>query len=114
MTAPSFDSAITRRKFIQSAAATAAISASPFARARRVPAHERFTIGIIGWGMMGPAITKSFLGFDDCQVVAACDIEKNHLQTAVTTPSTRTTATGIAPRSTTTTRSSLATTSMPS
>ena len=70
-------SAITRRKFMQSAAAAAALSASPFARARRVPASNRITIGVIGWGMMGPANTKSFLGFDDCQVVAACDIEKN-------------------------------------
>ena len=65
---------VTRRKFLQSATAAAAtISASPFARARRIPAHERITIGVIGWGMMGPANTKAFLGFDDCQVVAACD-----------------------------------------
>ena len=62
MTAQSFaqSSAITRRKFIQSAAVAAAFSASPFARARRVPAHERITIGVIGWGMMGPANTKVF------------------------------------------------------
>jgi len=85
MTASSSASALTRRKFIQSAAAAAAFSASPFARASRVPAHERITIGVIGWGMMGPANTKSFLGYDDCQVVAACDIEKNHLQQAVDT-----------------------------
>ena len=85
MTASSFASALTRRKFIQSAAAVAAYSAAPFARASRVPAHERITIGVIGWGMMGPSNTKSFLGYDDCQVVAACDIEKNHLQQAVDT-----------------------------
>ena len=72
----------------RSAAAAAAVSASPFARARRVPASDRITIGVIGWGMMGPANTKAFLGFDDCQVVAACDIEKNHLQTAVDTINT--------------------------
>ncbi len=90
MTAPSFaqSSAITRRKFLQSAAAAAALSASPFARARRVPASNRITIGVIGWGMMGPANTKSFLGFDDCQVVAACDIEKDHLEAAVDTVNT--------------------------
>ena len=73
---------------MQSAAAAAALRAAPFARARRVPAHERITIGVIGWGMMGPANTKSFLGYDDCQVVAACDIEKNHLQAAVDTINT--------------------------
>ena len=89
MTAPSSFpnplSAITRRRFIQSAAAAAAVSAAPFARAGRVPASERITIGVIGWGMMGPGNTKSFLGYDDCHVVAACDIEKNHLQAAVDT-----------------------------
>ena len=79
---------ITRREFIQSAAATAALAASPFARARRVAASDRITIGVIGWGMMGPANTKAFLGYDDCHVVAACDIEKNHLQTAVDTVNT--------------------------
>ena len=85
MTVHSVDSAVTRRKFIQSATAAAALSVAPFARGRRIPAHERITIGVIGWGMMGPANTKAFLGFDDCQVVAACDIEKNHLQQAVDT-----------------------------
>jgi predicted dehydrogenase len=73
---------------MQSAAAAAALSASPFAHARRVSASNRITIGVIGWGMMGPANTKSFLGFDDCQVVAACDIEKDHLQAAVDTINT--------------------------
>jgi len=40
---------------------------------------------VIGWGMMGPANTKAFLGEDDCQVVAACDIHTAHLKTAVDT-----------------------------
>ena len=76
---------ISRRQFFQSAAATAAIIASPLARASRMPASNRITIGVIGWGMMGPANTKSFLSFDDCQVVAACDIHTGHLQAAVDT-----------------------------
>jgi predicted dehydrogenase len=45
-------------------------------------------VGIIGWGMMGPANTKAFLAQSDCQVVAACDIEKNHLKAAVDTINT--------------------------
>src|SRR5215472_1746251 len=73
MTAPSSSptplSAITRRRFIQSAAAAAAVSAAPFARAGRVPASERITIGVIGWGMMGPGNTKSFLGNKDCAAI---------------------------------------------
>ena len=38
---------------------------------------------------MGPANTKAFLAQDDCQVIAACDIEKNHLQAAVDTINAR-------------------------
>ena len=78
----------TRRRFLQAATAAVAVSSSPFARARRVSPSNRITIGVIGWGMMGPANTKSFLSFDDCQVVAACDIHSGHLQTAVDTVNT--------------------------
>ena len=42
-------------------------------------------MGVIGWGMQGPSNTKSFLVEDDCHVVAACDLDKNHLQSAVDT-----------------------------
>ena len=35
----------------------------------------------MGW--QGPGNTRSFLNSKDCQVVAACDIDKNHLQTAL-------------------------------
>ena len=46
---------------------------------------NRITIGVIGWGMQGPSNARSFLGMADCQVVAACDLDKNHLNRAVTT-----------------------------
>jgi predicted dehydrogenase len=45
----------------------------------------RINLGVVGWGMQGPSNTKSFLFEDDCQVVAACDLDKNHLQSAVDT-----------------------------
>jgi predicted dehydrogenase len=35
--------------------------------------------------MQGPGNTKSFLYEDDCQVVAACDLDQKHLQPAVDT-----------------------------
>ncbi len=78
----------TRRNFLKTAGAAAAISSSPWAWGRRTAASDRITIGVIGWGMMGPANTKAFLSMGDCQVVAACDIEKNHLQAAVDTINT--------------------------
>ena len=39
--------------------------------------------GAIGWGMQGPNNTRSLMAQDDCQVVAACDLDKKHLATAV-------------------------------
>jgi predicted dehydrogenase len=79
----------TRRNFLKVAGAAVAASSTTWARGFRPPASERITIGVIGWGMMGPANTKAFLSMSDCQVVAACDIERNHLQTAVDTINTR-------------------------
>ena len=77
---------LSRRNFIKAAASAAVVGATPLARAARtVGPNDRINIGVIGWGMMGPANTKSFLGFDDCRVVAACDIHKGHLQQAVGT-----------------------------
>src|ERR1700733_2743897 len=65
---PSRVSSFTRRHFLASAGAS-----------------DRVTVGIIGWGMQGPNNTKAFLKLPNCQVVAACDIETNHLQAAVDT-----------------------------
>lgn len=74
---------------MQAAGAATVFASSRFARAARVlGANDRVNIGVIGWGMMGPANTKAFLGESDCQVVAACDIHKAHLQTAVDTINT--------------------------
>ncbi len=72
--------AITRRDFIKAAGAVALLP-----RVARAAASDRITLGVIGWGMMGPANTKVFLQQSDCQVVAACDIDKVNLQAAVDT-----------------------------
>ena len=40
-------------------------------------------MGVVGWGMMGPANTDAFLGQKDCQIVAACDLDTGPLQQAV-------------------------------
>jgi predicted dehydrogenase len=61
------------------------LPAAAWGRTGRTAASNRITIGVIGWGMMGPANTKAFLKEDDCQVVAACDIHTAHLETAVDT-----------------------------
>jgi predicted dehydrogenase len=82
----SLNSRINRRRFVAAAgmavAAPALIPASVFGRQTKAPS-ERVTLGVVGWGMQGPSNTDAFLHLKDCQVVAACDLDKNHLQQAL-------------------------------
>jgi predicted dehydrogenase len=78
-----------RRKFLKAAGAALVLPtilpASVFGRSGNVAPSNRITLGVVGWGMMGPGNTRSFLYEDDCQVVAACDLDKDHLAAAVDT-----------------------------
>ena len=47
-----------------------------------VPSNK-ITMGVIGMGWQGPNDTKGFMVEDDCQVIAACDLDANHLQDAI-------------------------------
>lgn len=75
--------ALSRRGFLKAAGAAAVLPAASSWAQGRPPASDRITIGVIGWGEIGPANTKAFLSYGDCQVVAACDLDGNRLQTAV-------------------------------
>ncbi|MEI9865521.1 MAG: Gfo/Idh/MocA family oxidoreductase [Limisphaerales bacterium] len=44
---------------------------------------NRVNLGVIGMGWQGPGNTQNFLSEADCQVVAACDIDSGHLQSAL-------------------------------
>jgi predicted dehydrogenase len=76
-----------RRHFIATTAAAIAaptfIPASALGRNGRPGPSDRIVVGIIGWGMMGPGNTDGLMGQKDCQVVAACDIDKGPLKKAV-------------------------------
>ena len=78
-----------RRDFLKIAGATAVLPSVLAAQAQGqtaktgTPANNRINIGVIGMGWQGPENTKAFLALDDCQVVAACDVDRNHLQAAV-------------------------------
>ncbi|MEY2409262.1 MAG: hypothetical protein QOF48_1932 [Verrucomicrobiota bacterium] len=80
-------SRISRRHFI--AATAGAIVAPTFipASARgadgRPAPSNRIVVGIVGWGMQGPHNTKMLMAEKDCQVIAACDLDKGPLQNAV-------------------------------
>jgi predicted dehydrogenase len=79
----------TRRSFLKGAGAALLVPGREWARTDRVSPSNRITLGVIGWGMMGPSNTKAFLQQSDCQVVAACDLHKDHLQSAVDTINNR-------------------------
>jgi predicted dehydrogenase len=75
-----------RRNFLKSAGAAAILPAvlrSYGAQSSGTSANNRINLGVIGMGWQGPGNTQSFLASEDCQVVAACDIDGNHLQAAV-------------------------------
>lgn len=87
MTNSSFSSAISRRRFLAATgivvAAPTIIPASALGRGAQAAPSERVTLGVVGWGMQGPGNTGAFLGQKDCQVVAACDLDRNRLQMAL-------------------------------
>jgi predicted dehydrogenase len=49
----------------------------------RTHASNRIVVGIIGYGMQGTNNTKGFLFNDSCQVMAVCDLDKNHLKEGI-------------------------------
>jgi predicted dehydrogenase len=85
----SLKSGISRRQFLAATgiamAAPTIIPASALGREDRPAPSGRVTLGVLGWGMQGPSNTHEFLMLKDCQVVAACDLDKNHLKSAVDT-----------------------------
>ena len=80
---------LSRRQFIATTAAAIAapnfIPASALGRGGAIAPSERTVVGIVGWGMMGPGNTKGLMNEKDCQVVAACDLDKRPLKLAVDT-----------------------------
>ncbi len=80
---------ISRRHFLATAGAALAvptlIPASALGREGSTAPSERVVMGVAGWGMQGPGNTGNFLGFKDVQVIAACDLDANHLRAAVNT-----------------------------
>jgi len=88
MKTSSINSGISRRRFLAAAgvavAAPTIIPASALGRDdEKAAPSERITLGVVGWGMQGPSNTDAFLQEKNCQVVASCDLDKNHLDAAL-------------------------------
>lgn len=80
---------VSRRQFIATTAAAIAaptfIPASALGADGRPAPSERIVVGIVGWGMQGPHNTKMLMAEKDCQVVAACDLDRGPLTKALDT-----------------------------
>ena len=78
-----FGSKLSRRKFVALAGAALAMPAFIPGRAlgldNSTAPSKRISLGVIGCGNQGTINTRAFLGLADCQVVAACDLDKQHL-----------------------------------
>jgi predicted dehydrogenase len=76
-----------RRQFLKTAGAALVLPTilpgSVFGGTTKTAPSNRINLGVIGMGWQGPGNTRSFLAEMDCQVVAACDLDANHLQDAV-------------------------------
>ncbi len=76
----------TRRSFLKKTSLLAfptIIPASAIGADGTTAPSNRITLAAIGWGMQGPGNTDAFLRLQDVQVVAACDLDKGHLDKAV-------------------------------
>lgn len=80
-------SGISRRRFLATAgvaiATPAIVPSSVLGADGQTAPSERITVAAIGWGMQGPGNTGGLLGQKDCQVVAVCDLDSKHLESAV-------------------------------
>src|SRR5580692_11695294 len=83
---------LSRRSFLKVTSAAGAamafptfIPASALGRDGRPAPSERITLGVVGWGMQGPNNTDEFMKLKDVQVVASCNIDKDHLKQSVKT-----------------------------
>ena len=78
---------ISRRHFLAltgaAIAAPTIVPSSVLGQANQPAPSRRITMGVVGWGMQGPGNTQGFMALPDCQVVAACDLDKRHLDQAV-------------------------------
>lgn len=74
---------VSRRSFLQTAAAAGTLGMCRFSPARAlgragtVAPSERIKLGIIGLGIQGTGNLRTFLGMSEVQVVAVCDVHAN-------------------------------------
>src|SRR5258707_366820 len=77
---PNSSSKVTRRQFLALTGAALTLPTLISSRALgELAPSKRITLGVVGCGGMGTSNTRAFLEKKDCQVVAACDVDQQHL-----------------------------------
>ncbi len=80
------ESKLTRRRFLTvtglALAAPTIIPGCATGQGDKVAPSNRITMGIVGAGWQGTSNMNAFLGQKDCQVVAVCDLDSQHLKSA--------------------------------
>jgi hypothetical protein len=78
-----------RREFLKTSAAALGfptiIKSSALGADGATAPSARITMGVAGWGMQAPSNTQNFLRQADVQVIAACNIDQNHMASALKT-----------------------------
>jgi predicted dehydrogenase len=75
---------VSRRRFIISGATALVLPQliNGCATTRKSPSQQ-IVLGVVGCGTQGTGDAKAFMSQPDCRVVAACDVDKNHLHDLV-------------------------------
>ena len=80
------ESKLTRRRFLSvtglALATPTIISSRAWGQGDKVAPSNRITMGIVGAGWQGTNNMNAFLGLKACQVVAICDLDRDHLTSA--------------------------------
>jgi predicted dehydrogenase len=81
MTTSLIGAALSRRRFLLSGGAALVMPHLITGRAAaQEPPSKQIVLGVIGCGTQGVSDAKDFMRQKDCRIVAACDVDKNHLK----------------------------------
>ena len=80
------ESKLTRRRFLAvtglALAAPTVVPGRAWGQEAKIAPSNRITMGIVGAGWQGTNNMNAFLGLKECQVVAICDLDRDHLTSA--------------------------------
>ena len=73
---------LSRRSFLETAAAATTLTLLPAGRARTYAANENVALGMIGVGGMGQGNRLHFKGLPGCSIIGLCDVDRKRLPAA--------------------------------